>query len=143
MSNKTSSWSKCWAKDRKVSWSEDQGSDGGILGSQESRDACDPRYPNPRGKKVKSVGKTTILHETKTTISGKRSGPRGAKAHKTLRREEDVLAMSDLKEHVEEALKMRGVVKDDFEEWHKICDEEVILEANILQEQAPRHRGLE
>ena len=38
---------------------------------------------------------------------------------------------------MEEALKMREEVKDDFMEWRKICEEtEVILEATRIQEEA-------
>ena len=38
---------------------------------------------------------------------------------------------------MEEALKMREEVKDDFMEWRKVCEEtEVILEATRIQEEA-------
>ena len=85
-------------------------------------------------EKTRWVEKRKIL---KLELRQVKNEPRGTNTRKKPYTREDALATAeDLKERVEEALKMRAEVKDTFKEWLNICDEaEVIMEATKIQEE--------
>ena len=62
-----------WTKDRRGWWTADRSTDGESQCSKEPQDSSHPRHPKPKGKEVKWVEKSTVLHEAGMMISEKRA----------------------------------------------------------------------